>query len=756
MFTFIDNNYKYIIKGVFFLFLEVSIFYILVTTLPGITIDDYTTAFLLILSLSVINAIFWPIISYFSLGFIVFTLGFGTFLIDGFFLWIISKFIGGFTIGGLALFTIPLLIGLISSLLSIILNINDENSYYYTILKRNLNQTDSKTSDTMGHVFIEIDGLAREILDEAIDKGYMPTVKDYLNDSHRLVTWNTDLSSQTGSSQAGILHGNNNDIPAFRWVEKEHDNKIISSNNLNDAMAIEKRISNNRGLLSQNGASRSNLFSGDAKDCLLTYSNFGDIKKFYTKTWYYLYSDPYNIARILILFMADMVMEVFSRIRHLFTKQYRIHRGLSYFVARAGANVVMREATTASVIGDIYRGQYNIIYATYMGYDEIAHHSGIRDFDSYYALHQIDNQIKRIKHAIDESTRDYQIILLSDHGQSDGPTFKQKYSKTLMQLVEENIPSHMVIHSILHSNDDHFRQAFQIKNYTLLNQKVDNTIESTREKIDDTKEFINETVDNTRYKIHDRVDSTKQHITTTKENINQRIDNTVQKLDNKTDKLKNKTINNIPLNEIKQKATIINSKKPMIERIKQVVNDYDLDIAMDLDDKVIDGVNKIQSVILASGSLGLIYFTDWSNRMTYEQIEDAFPNLIKSLIKHPGIGFLMVKSTIHGTIILSDDNIYYMDDDEYVGDKFLDKYGKNIIQHLKRTDSFKNVPDILVNSTYDAKEDEICSFEELIGSHGGVGGTQQSPFILYPSNWTLNEEIVGAENVYKFFKEHVK
>ena len=39
--------------------------------------------------------------------------------------------------------------------------------------------------------------------------------------THRLAEWETDLSSQTGASQAGILLGSNEDIPAFRWVEKE-------------------------------------------------------------------------------------------------------------------------------------------------------------------------------------------------------------------------------------------------------------------------------------------------------------------------------------------------------------------------------------------------------------------------------------------------------------------------------------------------------------------------------------------------------
>ena len=74
---------------------------------------------------------------------------------------------------------------------------------------------------------LEIDGLSIDILKEAIDKDMMPTLKKWIDNSHTLKKWETDLSSQTGASQAGILHGNNENIVAYRWVEKENDNKIM-------------------------------------------------------------------------------------------------------------------------------------------------------------------------------------------------------------------------------------------------------------------------------------------------------------------------------------------------------------------------------------------------------------------------------------------------------------------------------------------------------------------------------------------------
>jgi hypothetical protein len=44
----------------------------------------------------------------------------------------------------------------------------------------------------------------------------------------------------------------------------------------------------------------------------------------------------------------------------------------------------------------------------------------------------------------------------------------------------------------------------------------------------------------------------------------------------------------------------------------------------------------------------------------------------------------------------------------------------------------------------------VAAFEELIGSHGGLGGPQTEPFILHPVEWVLDEEIpLGAPAMYR-------
>ena len=739
----IREEIKKIIYFIVYLILEVSIFFIITKTLGGISIPNFRTAFLVIILLSLVNAILWPLLSYFSLRFIVVTLGFGTFLIDGILLYFISLLIPGVFISGIALFSVPLLIGLISSLVSLVLNIDDDDSYYHNILEKEMKAIYTKPNEKEGFIFLEIDGLSYNTLRKALENGDMPTLRKWLEDgSHELVEWETDLSSQTSSSQAGILHGNNNNIPAFRWIEKEKDNRVISSNGRDNSELIERRISNGKGLLSNNGASRSNLFSGDATDHILTFSKFAISKAIKSRSWYYLYSKPYAITRILILFIFDMIMEFASRMRHLFKNiQPRLKwRGLAYYVARAGTNVAMREATTLTIIGDIFAGNHNVIYATYMGYDEIAHHSGVEDYDSLYALRQIDRQFKRLKNAAEKANRNYKFIVLSDHGQSNGFTFKEKYGESLNDLVKELLPDDISVHSILHSNDDHFREKYSLKPY----------VENNLEKVD---RRIEKSIDNTKEKIDTRIDNTKERIDNTKERIDSRLDFDISPRE-KFNEIKSNSSTLEYFNKLKSERSFLNSDEPLSKRLNNISTDLNMNIQFSNKTKVSE--ETAQTIVLASGNLGLIYFTDWSDRMTYEQIEDAFPGLLKGLAHHEGIGFVMVKSDIYDTIVLSNDDVLYLDSEEYYGNHFLDSFGKNTIKKLKRTDGFAHVPDILVNSAYDEENDEVYAFEELIGSHGGAGGNQQYPFIIYPSEWSLEEEIFGSENVYKFFKNEME
>ncbi len=95
-------------------------------------------------------------------------------------------------------------------------------------------------TDTPGILYLEIDGLALPVLRRAMRDGNAPVMASWMaNGSHRMLSWEPDLSSQTGASQAGILLGSNEDIPAFRWVEKE-TGRLMTCSAPGDCAEIER------------------------------------------------------------------------------------------------------------------------------------------------------------------------------------------------------------------------------------------------------------------------------------------------------------------------------------------------------------------------------------------------------------------------------------------------------------------------------------------------------------------------------------
>ena len=612
----------------------------------GVTLNHFADIALFVIYISIINALLWPILTTILMPFLVLTFGVGTLILNGLLLQIIGPSFG-IEVQGPAIILVPLAMAFVTTVLSTLLTIEDDGSYYRLVYRDAEAKRKGEVKDYPGLIIVEIDGLAYDVLIEALDKGFMPTVKSMIDSTHKLRMWETDLSSQTGASQAGILHGNNEDITAFRWIEKENDNQMMQCSGVTKVQTSEERISDGDGLLVDNGASRSNLFSGDTDNVIFTFSKILNIRKLYNQAWFSVFSNPSNFARIVSLFLAEMILEIISQIKHVIKNiRPRIKRGITYIPVRAATNVFMREINTSTLIGDMMVGDIDVAYSTYLGYDEIAHHSGVRDGDSWYALKGMDKQIKRLINTNKYIPRKYQFVIQSDHGQTNGATFKQRYGQSFEDYVKSLLPANMKMFAKMTSNEDHYAESF-----IPLSRKNDDLIEKGE----------------------------------------------------------------------------------------------------------LEELGDSEVIVLASGNLAMIYLTQWSHRLTYEEIQKFFPELIPGIVDNEYIGFLVVRSSEKGDMAIGKNGTYYLDTDEIEGENPLEGFGKNIARHLKRNSSFKYTPDIIVNSFYDEENDEVCAFEELVGSHGGAGGSQSKPFILYPSDWNIDEEeIVGAESIYRILKSNLK
>ena len=244
-------------------------------------------------------------------------------------------------------------------------------------------------------------------------------------DTHRLVEWETDLSSQTGASQAGILLGSNEDIPAFRWVEKEAATLMVCSNP-DDCAEIERRVSTGDGLLANGGASRGNLLSGEADHVLLTVSRISAEKKA-NPGYRAFFANGFNVTRALVLVLLGGLPR--GRRRGAPAPSATCGRaGTAAASIRSCAPamcVVVRDLTVYAVLSDMFSGR-PAVYATFASYDEVAHHSGLERPDTLEALRKLDQQFGRIERARRYAPRPYEIVVLSDHGQTQGATFKQR------------------------------------------------------------------------------------------------------------------------------------------------------------------------------------------------------------------------------------------------------------------------------------------------------------------------------------------
>ena len=158
-------------------------------------------------------------------------------------------------------------------------------------------------------------------------------------------------------------------------------------------------------------------------------------------------------------------------------------------------------------------------------------------------------------------------------------------------------------------------------------------------------------------------------------------------------------------------------------------------------------------VVLASGNLGLISFTTIEHRLTLEEIMDGFPGLLAGLVEHPGVGFVMINSSLKGAVALGKKGKIYLSTGAVEGANPLGDYSPVTRQNLIRTNTFPNAPDILVVSTYWKDLDEVAAFEQQVASHGGVGGEQSKPFILYPREFQLEQkELLGLRLYTKFLR----
>ncbi|RKN36416.1 alkaline phosphatase family protein [Micromonospora musae] len=296
--------------------------------------------------------------------------------------------------------------------------------------------TDGHAAD--GLLIIQLDGVAAPLVQWAVRAGNLPTIGRWLRSrSHRMTRWHTGLPATTPAAQAGLLHGDVRHVPAYRWYEKATGDgapgRLVVTSRPRDAAEIERRLSTGGGLLRDGGVSISTAFSGDASTSLLTVSRAG-LPGRSTPGYAAFMTSPYGFARAVVLSAGQVLRELHeARRQRVRGVQPRGERRGSYLALRPLASL-LNDLNVSLIAEQMARGA-PVIFSDFVDYDEVAHHAGPARPEAMAALEALDHTLGILERLAAEAARNYHIVVLSDHGQSQGATFRQRYGESLSQVV---------------------------------------------------------------------------------------------------------------------------------------------------------------------------------------------------------------------------------------------------------------------------------------------------------------------------------
>jgi len=496
-----------------------------------------------------------------------------------------------------------------------------------------------------GLLVVQLDALPYETFRSAMERGYLPFLrKELLRGNFRVRKWYSGIPSNTPSVQAALLYGNNDDIPGFRWYEKDKRLHVNFKNPLSAGLVEERLNSRFDGLL-KGGSSYANMFSGEAATPVATFGAFTRFNIARTLRW---------LRLLMLLFMnfLTVLLTVFYTFKEFAIELYDwlhvirhrlIQRGEYLFpLYRILMNVWVREVITVGAMTDIARGLPSI-YITYLSYDELAHQRGPLSKSALNSLRTIDRRIKRIvRLARRNILREYDIFVFSDHGITASMPFFFLYGQTLDQYVSELVDNKVTAYRREHPGE------FQVTYARILALRLEN--------------YERELMRGARM--------------------------------------------------------IVRAFRRMLQR--RVEKDR-------------ESRPRSEDVVVAvSGPLGHIYLP-CNGGVLEDEINRRYPKLIRGLVDHKGVGVVVTRRD-GAVVVRSAQGCAIVDEQGHPTDVQGDPLPRIEPKHLayrglRRLMGMNNAGDIVVLGADNGRY--TVNFEEQMAAHGGLGGLQNSSFLMH-------------------------
>lgn len=550
------------------------------------------------------------------------------------------------------------LVALLSAIVNWVFDVGSDDAFLARVLRHAATaaRLDPFAREGPGVLIVQIDGLGEDVLRQALTAGAVPTISRWLRTgTHTMRAWDTGAPATTPAGQAVLLHGDVTTVPGFRWYEKDTA-RLMVANRARDAAEIERRCSDGRGLLADGGVSVSNLLSGDAPTRLLTMSDPRLSMEARRGVASYLTSRG-GLPRTVVLMLGEMITELQQgRRQRRRDVRPRVPRRSVFVLLRAVTTVLLRNLSL-SLVADHLASGAPVLYVDFVDYDEVAHHAGPARPEALRTLDGIDRVLRVLAAIAMHVNRNYEVVVLSDHGQAQGSTFRQQAGESLDDLV-----------SRLSDAGPHESGG-------------GNADEEPAERWG-------------------------------------------------------------PMNLLLTSAARTVGRRGPTRRLLDSRTEHHLDGAsVTLGPARHDRVYAPgRPVVAAGGSLAHIYLPGVEGRADLERIETVHPRLVEGLRTHPQIGLVLVRSGSGELRALGADGWRVVTESgcrNGAGHDPVAPYGPRAAQALAQLDTRDHVGDLVVLGRFDAHLGEITAFEELVGSHGGIGGGQDRAVLIVPAGWPV-------------------
>lgn len=271
-----------------------------------------------------------------------------------------------------------------------------------------------------GTIIILIDGLSYDSLRLAIKKGYSPTIKKLCSKQFALSKYYCGLPASTTSTEALLFYGNNFNIPGFTWFDRKMG-VFVRGNRSDELSEFEDAYHKKRNLL-DNGSAIMSVYTGGATELSVSGRNLT-----FSRSLYFVRTAHYFLMAL--LYPLQLFRTLYLTIKTLFL----FHSSHRHSAKETFSKIALGQFSCFLTEVEIMRNTQKI-FIDFLLYDEFAHEYGPTHTTTLSTLRLIDRYINRIVKSSKKADREYDLIILSDHGQTESIPFDKNSNMSVESI----------------------------------------------------------------------------------------------------------------------------------------------------------------------------------------------------------------------------------------------------------------------------------------------------------------------------------